>query len=290
MQEITRGIYYETAYTGVTLGALIQPHGTILIDAPLRTEDARAWRAALMNLGGGPNRILVNLDAHPDRTLGARSLESTIVAHLKTAQVFRSRPSIFKGQNVESGAEWETYDDAVGTRWALPDITFTQRLYLHWGSSDIILEHHPGPTPGAIWTIVTESQVIFLGDAVMINQPPFLATAEIPAWLESLDLLLTTYKEFTVVSGRGGVVPGEAVRIQHQLLKNILKGMERLSKRNAPAEATENLIPSLLGELHFPPHLEDQYLHRLRYGLAQYYARRYRPLEVANHVRPSDEE
>jgi glyoxylase-like metal-dependent hydrolase (beta-lactamase superfamily II) len=290
MHEIAKGIYYETAYSGVTLGALIQPHGTVLIDAPLRGEDARAWRAALMNLGGGTNRILVNLDAHPDRTLGARSLESTIVAHAKTAQVFRSRPSIFKGQNFESGAEWETYDDAVGTRWALPDITFTQRLYLHWGPADVILEHHPGPTQGSIWTIITDARVIFLGDAVMANQPPFLATADIPAWLESLDLLLTSYKDFTVVSGRGGVAPIDSVRLQHTWLKTILKGLERLSKRNAPSEATEGLIPGLLGEMRFPAHLEEQYLHRLRYGLAQYYARRYRPLEVANQIKPSEDE
>jgi glyoxylase-like metal-dependent hydrolase (beta-lactamase superfamily II) len=154
----------------------------------------------------------------------------------------------------------------------------------------VILEHHPGPTQGSIWAIIIEPQIIFLGDTVTTNQPPFLATADIPAWLESLDLLLTSYKDFTVVSGRGGVVPGEAVRIQHHLLKNILKGLERLAKRNAPAEATEGLIPSLLGELNFPPQLEDQYLHRLRYGLAQYYARRYRPLEVANHIKPPEEE
>jgi cyclase len=290
MQEITRGIYYETAYTGVTLGALVLPHGTILIDAPLRAEDARSWRAALLNLSGGNSRILVNLDAHPDRTLGARAVESTIIAHQKTAQVFRSRPSIFKGQNAESGSEWESYDDAVGTRWAMPDITFTQRISLHWGPPDVILEHHPGPALGAIWAIIPDSKVIFVGDSVLPKQPPFLTNADIPTWLESLDLLLTSYKDFTVISGRGGVVSGEPVRLQHQVLKNILKGLEKLAKRNAASDATENLIPNLLADMQFPPHLEEQYLLRLRYGLSQYYARRYRPLEIANQAKPVEEE
>jgi glyoxylase-like metal-dependent hydrolase (beta-lactamase superfamily II) len=290
MQEINKGIYFENAYSGVTLGALVFPHGTILIDAPLRAEDARSWRASLANLSGGASRVLVNLDGHPDRTLGARAVESTIIAHQKTAQVFRSRPTIFKGQAVESGADWESYDDAVGTRWATPDITFTQRLSLHWGPPDVILEHHPGPAPGAIWVIVPEARVIFVGDAVLANQPPFLANADLPSWLESLDLLLASYRDCTFVSGRGGTVTVEAVKTQQHNLKNILKGMERLAKRNAPMEATESLIAGLVGEGHYAPHLEEHYLHRLRYGLSQYYARRYRPLDMASQFKPHEEE
>ena len=173
MREILPGIFIETAYPGVTLGAIILPQGTIMIDAPMHAEDTRSWRTALINQGGSSNRVLVNLDAHADRTLGSRAMECTIIAHQKTAQVFRSRPSVFKGQNPESGAEWETYNDAVGMRWASPDITFNQRICLHWGPPDILLEHHPGPSSGAIWAVIPEGKVIFVGDTVLHNQPSF---------------------------------------------------------------------------------------------------------------------
>src|SRR4030042_1980336 len=123
MQQIDRGIYIENTYPGVTIGAVLLPMGTVLIDAPLRAEDARAWLNVLYNLGAKPNRMLVNLDAHPDRTLGARSMECTIIAHQKTAQVFRGRPSVFKVQNAESGSGRESYAELVGTRWALPVLT-----------------------------------------------------------------------------------------------------------------------------------------------------------------------
>ena len=86
MQQIDPGIYYEDSYLGVTLGALIMPRGTIMIDAPLRGEDARSWRSVLISQRSGPNRLLVNLDTHPDRTLGARAMECPIVAHKHTAQ------------------------------------------------------------------------------------------------------------------------------------------------------------------------------------------------------------
>lgn len=277
MQQIKRGIYYEDSYLGVTLGALVFSHGTIMVDAPLRPEDARSWRSALLNQRGGTNRLLVCLDAHLDRTLGARAMDTTVVAHLKTAQVFRNRPNIFKGQSAESGADWETYNDAIGTRWAAPDITFTQRMSLFWGGPEVILEHHPGPTTGSIWAIIPAEKVIFVGDAVQPEQPPFLSNADLTAWIETLDVLLNKYKDYLTVSGRGGPIAYDAVRAQHHYLKNIARGMERLAKRNAAPEATEDLIPGLLNEVEYPPDRQEQYTQRLRSGLYQYYTRRYRP-------------
>jgi glyoxylase-like metal-dependent hydrolase (beta-lactamase superfamily II) len=290
MKEIGQGIYIENYYTGVTLGAIILLHGTILIDAPLRIEDARSWRAALVNLGSDANRLLVNLDAHPDRTLGARAMECTIIAHQKTAQIFRSRPSVFKGLNTESGSEWEIYNDAVGIRWAAPDITFTNHVKLHWGPPDITLEHRPGPAPGAIWAIVDQAKVIFVGDAVVANQPPFIANADMANWIQSLELLMRTYKDYTIVSGRGNTVTIEEIQAQLKTLKNVLRGLERLARRNATAEATDTLIPGLLSGFTFPAHLEEQYTHRLRYGLNQYYLRNYRQHVPSGHPRMPEED
>lgn len=279
MQAVARGIYYEDGYTGVTLGALAFPHGIILIDAPLRAEDARAWRAALNSLPSGPNRILVNLDAHLDRTIGARALDCTIVAHQKTAQVFRNRPSVFKGQTSESGAEWEASNDVFGTRWAVPDVTFTNRMHLNWGGPEVLLDHHPGPTLGSIWVSIPQARVVFIGDTILSGQPPFLASADLPAWIESLELLVSSYKDYIILSGRGGTVGLDTVRTQLKSLKSILKGLERLAKRNAPPEKTEDLISALIAEMNLPGKRREQYVQRLRHGLFYYYSRHYRPVE-----------
>jgi glyoxylase-like metal-dependent hydrolase (beta-lactamase superfamily II) len=277
MQQIERGIFYEDSFLGVTLGGLVYSHGTILIDAPLRTEDARSWRATLLNQRGGANRLLINLDAHPDRTLGDRALDCIIVTHEKTAQRLRDQPTIFKGQNIESGAAWESYGDAIGMRWANPDITFTDRMALFWGGPEILLEHHPGPTPGAIWVAVAEEKVVFVGDTVVINQPPFLANADLGAWLESLDLLLSDFSGYTIVSGRGGLASVSDVRSQKKFLQKVEKGLERLANKNASPEATEGLVSSLLSGLEFLRDLQEEYIQRLQYGLFHYYHRHYRP-------------
>jgi glyoxylase-like metal-dependent hydrolase (beta-lactamase superfamily II) len=277
MQQIERGIFYEDSFLGVTLGGLVYSHGTILIDAPLRTEDARSWRATLLNQRGGANRLLVNLDAHPDRTLGDRALDCIIVTHEKSAQRLRDQPTIFKGQNIESGAAWESYGDAIGMRWANPDITFTDRMSLFWGGPEILLEYHPGSTPGAIWVAVAEEKVVFVGDTVVLNQPPFLANADLGAWLESLDLLLSDFRGDTIVSGRGGLASVSDVRAQKKFLQKVEKGLERLANKNASPEATEGLVSSLLSGLEFPKNMQEEYLQRLQYGLFHYYNRHYRP-------------
>lgn len=276
MQQLKPGIFYEDAYLGVTLGALIFSSGTIMIDAPLRPEDARAWRSALINLRGGSSRLLISLDAHLDRTLGTRALECTVVSHQKTAQVFRNRPVIFKGQNTEGGADWETYDDVIGTRWVSPDITFSDKMSLHWGGPEVILEHHPGPASGSIWVVIPQAGVLFVGDSVTPNQPPFLSQADLPIWVETLDELATAYRGYTIVSGRGGLVEPDAVRAQQRYLRNIHKRLERLAKRNSAPEATENLVTLLLSEVDFPIKFRDQYTQRLRSGLFQYYIHHYR--------------
>jgi glyoxylase-like metal-dependent hydrolase (beta-lactamase superfamily II) len=275
MELIKRGIYYEDSYLGVTLGALVFPKGIIMIDAPLRPEDARSWRSMLMNQRGGTSRLMISLDSHLDRTLGAKALECTILSHQKTAQTYRSRPMIFKGQNIETGADWETYNEVIGTRWGSPDITFTDSLKLHWGGPPVILEHHPGPTPGSIWVIIPDEGVIFVGDLMLKEQTPFFAHADLPAWIQALKALQQNCAGYTILSGRGGIVTGEQVSRQASAFEKLNSRMLELSEQNSPAEATDDLIPELLVTFSIPARLREKFIQRLRYGLIQYYSRHF---------------
>jgi len=277
MQSIAKDIFIETDYPGVTLGVIILTHGLVQIDAPPSPEDARIWRAALLSLGGGSERLLVNLDAHPDRTLGARAMDCTVIAHEKTAQVFRSRPNTFKAQGEDTGADWESIPGLGNIRWILPEITFSHQMSLHWDeNAPILLEHHPGPSAGATWAILPEEKVVFVGDAVLRNQPPFLAGADLPAWLETLKLLLSpTYRGWLVVSGRGGLVNAETIRTQRDYLDQVLSKLEKLALKKSSPDAVESLVTPLLSSFKIPTSRHQKYSQRLRYGLYHYYSRHY---------------
>lgn len=276
MDSISQHVFIEEQYPGVTLGAISNSFGLIQIDAPPSPEDGRSWRASLMGMGSGPERVLINLDSHPDRTLGARAMDCSVIAHEKTAQVFRNRPSTFKAQSDETGALWETLPGLTGIRWVPPEISFTHTMTLHWGETAVLLESHPGPHPGAIWVILPEEKVVFVGDAVLKGQPPFLAQANIPVWLESLDLLQSKeFSGFTVISGRDGAVSAAVVKNQVDFLKDVFKRLEKLSKRKQKPDLTESLVQPLTAKFKAPAARQKQFSERLRYGLHQYYARHY---------------
>ncbi len=281
MEQIEKGIYIENSYVGVTLGALALANGTILVDSPPCPNESRSWRAALRNLGTGVNRLLVNLDDHYDRTLGARSLECPVIAHEITADSFDTRSAVFKAQPLESGAEWEECIGLSGIRWAPPTLAFDRISNLYFDEEPLILEHHPGPTSGAIWIVLPDKNLIFAGDAVISGQPPFMAEADIPAWLNTLDLLLSAdYRNYLVISGRSGPVAQQDLRAQRRMLKYIHRRLETLAGREAEPEATEQLIPKLLSDIEYPEERQEQYEQRLRYGLYHYYSRHYWPGEV----------
>lgn len=277
MQSIADKVYIEDHFLGVTLGVVQQARGLVQIDAPPSPEDSRSWRAALMSLSGGPDRLLVILDAHPDRTLGARAMDCTVLAQEKTAQVFRTRPTTFKAQGTETGADWETIPGLGTVRWAPPELSFTSQMSLHWDEAPLDFEHHPGPTSGAMWAILREEKVIFVGDLVSKNQPPFLAHADLPHWIEALELILSPdYRGFTVVSGRGGTVSTSLVKAQADLIGGLHDKLEKMARRGSSPDATEKLVEPLLTGVKSSSAKHKQYIQRLRYGLRHYYSRHYR--------------
>ena len=276
MQEITKNIYIEDQFLGVTLGVIVTPRGLIQIDAPPSPEDARSWRASLMNLGGGIDRLLINMDAHPDRTLGARAMDCTVVAHEKTALIFRTRPSTFKAQGEETGADWESIPGLGSVRWAPPEISFLDQMSLHWGTSPVLLESHAGPSNGSIWVRMPVEKVVFVGDMIMKNQPPFLAGSNLQAWLESLNLLLESeFKGYTFISSRGGVVTPAVIKAQYDFLKHIHDKLNKSTSKKPNPAAVEKMVASLLTWFKAPAARQKQFAQRLRYGLLHYNARQY---------------
>ena len=278
MDPIANNVYLEDRYLGVTLGVITQPRGLIQIDAPPSPEDGRAWRASLMGMGNGPERVLINLDAHPDRTLGVRAMDCTVIAHEKTAQAFRNRPTTFKAQGDDTGANWESISGLGSVRWAPPEISFVDTMTLHWGETPILLETRPGPSAGAIWVHLPDEKIVFIGDAVIKGQPPFLAYADLPQWIETLKLLQEPeYKGYTIISGRGGVVNPQAIRSQIEILKRIHDKVDKLGKKKPAVPATDKLADQIVKDFKAPAARQRQYLQRLRYGLHHYYIRHYLP-------------
>jgi len=278
MKRIKKNIYYENTYSGATVGALLFSEDTVLVDAPLKPEEARAWLSDLRKAGAKPRRLAINLDSHPDRTLGTQTLEAQVLAHRETVRQFRRRAAIFKTLKQESGAEWEETSGLSGLHWVLPRITFSQHIHLNFDQRELRLEYHPGPSPGACWLIYPDEKVVFVGDGVVLGEPPFLAQADIPAWLDSLELLLSRpFRNYTIICGRGGKATPKDIRAQVRLLKDLGTSLHKLSKRKTAISEIDKLAIKLAGKFKSPARRKSLYLQRFKHGLYNYYARRFLP-------------
>ena len=278
MKKLAEGVYLEDSYPGVLLGAVVSEQGTIMIDAPLRPDDGRAWQNQLRALSKGADRLLVSLDAHPDRTLGTRIMDSAILSHKATSEIFKQRPAVFKGQNDNSGAEWENCSGLSGLRWLHPHLVYTEQVQLHWLASEVLVKHFPGPESGASWLLIPDQKILFVGDAVVMKQPPFLANANLPAWLDTLNMLLSKeYKDYKIISSRGRSVNEKNIRNMRKALSDLHRRLERMSKRRYNPEDTKTLIPKLLTTFESPAKYKLEHTQRLSYGLQRYFQRTYFP-------------
>lgn len=277
MQEIGKNVYIETSYAGVTLGAIKWSPSLLLIDAPFRQEDILAWKNQLADLYEKPDRLLISLDSHYDRILGAQGMECCIINQEDVVQTYRERPVTFKTQFADTGADWELHNGLSNIRWTAPEITFTDQLTFYWDEfKPILIQHRPGPAIGASWVILEEQKVIFLGDAVTPGVPPFLASADLPAWVSNLeDLLSPEFKGYHFISGRCGLIDNKQIKKQLSYLSKIHDKMEEMFARNASPDEVEKYALSLCSD--FSPSVErqSQFDQRLRYGFSHYYARHY---------------
>jgi glyoxylase-like metal-dependent hydrolase (beta-lactamase superfamily II) len=272
MRSVSSGIYLESKYPGVMVGAVASRGRLLLIDAPIRVEDGREWVSQLGEKGRP--RFLALLDHHLDRVLGARGFDLPVLAHDHTRQVMGAWPDTFKGGTRPIGAEADRLKRIVGVNKAVPDLTFSDELGLHLEGRDLLLLHQPGPTPGSIWVAVPESKVVFIGDAVWLSEPAYLGDADLEAWQKTLQQASRpAFKGFTFVSSRDGVVERRAFGQMSGWLERVEERLRKIRPRVAIAEATETLATSLMRSYRLTAARREHAHLRLQAGLERLYTR-----------------
>ncbi len=281
MKQIAENIIIETEYVGVTLGAVVQHDRVIYIDAPLLPEHARLWRIAATARKKIPQQVVL-LDAHHDRTIGSRFLECTIIAHEQVHWIYQNRPVTFKPISQHSGSVWETINIQNGFRWIYPEIIFSQRLDLHQSDLHIDLQYHPGPSAGASWVDIPARKVVFVGDAAVSGQVPFLHSAELGAWQNTLDVMEARYNDgYQIVGGRSGLIGKPEIEAMRAFLTRVQDCLTDYAACNETDERIDSLIARLEMDTFFKIKKDDkgQMVERLSYGLHRYFRTNYMKID-----------
>jgi glyoxylase-like metal-dependent hydrolase (beta-lactamase superfamily II) len=274
MVKILKDLHIEKEFPGTFLGLVMGEGRALLIDAPLRPEEVRDW-LAMVNEMAEP-RYLVLLDAHPDRSLGARHVNLPRISSAVTAETIESWPDTFKGSAKPKGIEADNLNRITGVKRAVPDVVFKDEMTVALPGRPVRLVHRPGPTAGSIWAEIPSKSTVFIGDAVTVNEPPYLGMADIEAWMETLDILRDPpYDEYKVLSSRDGLVDRDEINNMARFLRKVPVRLERMEERQDPEGAAVTIASELVED--FSPTIARTPIaeHRLQAGLVELYRRRH---------------
>ncbi|HMK08396.1 MAG TPA: MBL fold metallo-hydrolase, partial [Anaerolineales bacterium] len=177
MREIAKNVFLQEGYPGVRLGAVVVDGSALLIDSPLRIEDGREWMAEIGSRARP--RYLVLLDDHPDRVYGARGFDLSLLAQTQAREAIAAWPDPVRATTHLQGAEADRLKRVSGLGRAIPHIGFDHELEIQLGSQTVRLLHRPGPRPGSAWVVLPWARVVFVGDTVWRQEPPYLGEARL---------------------------------------------------------------------------------------------------------------
>lgn len=223
MREIAPNVYVSAFYPGINLGCIRTTDGVVAVDAPLRREDALAWREQIRELTGQPLRWLVLTDYCPDRLPGAAWMGAPVIAGREAAHRFGEGGDMLWRLTMEEWArrrpgavEWET------VRLPRPHLAVAGRVTLHT-SPLVVIEPVAGPTAGSIWVRLPELGIIFTGDVVVCDTiPPLSESPDSRAWLTTLvEMRRERFRVTQIVPGRGPVCDKAATLPQSEYIQRM---------------------------------------------------------------------
>ncbi len=274
MQELAPGVFVETRFRRVNVGAILTDDGFVLIDTPPYPDDAYRWRETLSTISHKPILAIINTDAHPDRVLGNEWLPSrVVVAHEETIKVLSNAPQTFVENAVDEltqhNFEHRHFADA---RLRVPSVGFTRRMHIRYGGRMIPLLAMPGPMFGSVWVHLPEERIVFVGDSVLANRHPLLVHACSKQWLENLTLLRRArFVADVIVPGRGSLVEKSATEPVSQYLRLARRRVHSLYRTGRPRADTVTLVPELLEMFPYHPDEAEDLQRRIKLGLDRIY-------------------
>ena len=247
MQQLAEGIYVETGYDGVNVGAVVTRRSIICVDFPSYPRDARHWAMRLRQISPAPVQFLTLLDGSGDRLLNTRWVNARIIAQRSTGNRINGFEKRYPQPMIESLLERnpQAGKELTGSPLQRCDFAFTINMSLFRDGKELRLGHAPGPDAGSAWAFLPDTGVLFTGDLVTNGSPPPLQAADFNAWLASLHQMRDLLPDVrTVVPGRGEI--GNA-----DLITNMIAYVERFPNlaRDQLASGTREAQPNHVAEL-----------------------------------------
>ncbi|MCS7220265.1 MAG: MBL fold metallo-hydrolase, partial [Anaerolineae bacterium] len=178
MQELAPGVFVETTTRGSNPGVIVTDAGVIVVDTPQVPAEAKALRAEIARLTGGkPILYVINTDHHRGHILGNQWFKpAPVIAHDVAWTHMKGYSENFKQRVIDSfKKEPHIQAQFADLEIVPPTLTFSKRMFLFHGGREVRIIWIGGHTPATSVVWLPAERVLFTGDAVWVDQHPYMA-------------------------------------------------------------------------------------------------------------------
>ncbi len=256
MRELAPNILVETGFHGANVGAILTGEGVILIDTPMLPEDADIWLEEIRKRTNEPILYILNTDHHRGHIIGNQYFPmATVIAHefawknMKSyGDSFRTRLlNLYRNRMPEAAEEWKQNLKIIE-----PEITFTGRITLFKGDKEIHLIPLGGHTPATTVIYLPQDGLLFAGDVVVTDRPPFLSQGDTKEWLEALTYLRKLQYD-VLIPGHGELTGKEATEKMSEFLRIVRRKVRSAYRAGLSKSDTARSLKHLIHHWPIPP-------------------------------------
>lgn len=256
IREIAPNVFIETRFHGANVGFIITGEGVILIDTPMLPKDARFWLAEIRRRTDQDILYIINTDHHRGHVIGNQHFPmATVVAHefawknMKSyGDSFRTRLlNLYRKRIPEAVAEWQR-----DLRIIEPEITFTDRTVFFKGDKEIQLIPLGGHTEATTVVYLPEEKILFAGDLVVTDRPPFLSQGNTKLWLQALTYLRKLRYD-VLIPGHGEPTGKEATEKMSEFLRMVRRKVRSAYRNDLTKAETARVLRHLIHFWPIPP-------------------------------------
>jgi cyclase len=256
IQEIAANVFVETEYHGANVGFIVTGEGVVLIDAPMLPSDARRWQQEIQKRTDQPIIYIINTDHHRGHVIGNQHFPTaTVIAHefawknmRSYGDSFRTRLfNLYRDRIPEAVTEWKKHLEIIA-----PEITFTDRTALFKGDKEIQLIPVGGHTAATTVIYLPNERLLFAGDLVVTDRPPFLSQGDTKEWLQALTYLRKMRYD-VLIPGHGELTGKEATEKMSEFLRLVRRKVRSAYRSGLPKADTSRMLRHLIDFWPIPP-------------------------------------
>jgi cyclase len=235
-------------------------------------DDARLWLSEIRKRTDQEILYIINTDHHRAHVIGNQHFPTaTVIAHehawkeMKSyGDSFRTRLiNMYRDRIPEAVEEWKQHLQIIK-----PEITFVGRTILFKGDKEIHLIPVGGHTPATSLVYFPVEKLLFTGDLVITDRPPFLSQGNTKQWLEALTYVRKLRYD-VLIPGHGEPTGKEATETMSDYLRMVRRKVRSAFRSGLPKADTARSLSHLIRYWPIPPSEKPKADRRFKSGLGR---------------------